>query len=487
MKHELIPDNSSFLPVDLDSRLTEVGQGYQIGMRANGHRQKRDGTWEFDKEAVASIARRYNYQKVSFFGPSGGTRFYSDRQTDPSWFIGSFQQSKVANTIRLLYDTNPQLSNRVSYLLGGVVREQMMDPSNFHGTKGLDDKLDFIAQMTRLAEEKSTEAVTSVMARYILSEGSPKSDHKFDGEVYHMAEAVADDPIDIKHTRDLGLSQVARFRSFIGKLSGSEEYFPEIEGELSAFDGFPTVGAEFHFTPNAASEIPDLWRRLTILNLSQYHTESAIQLSRDDQGVIEVRMNPSIYPVTIANWNYMRLLLPELNRTSFTITLNRNNVQGDFFWGNKADEKMLQALHGLALLNYVRYFEEEPGDALPGEINFGSSYLGQTVSVEDSKFYYRGLWNGGRGKYGQFGVFAGVGDSLPDTAYYLSMVLHDPSSIDGQYGKDLRFLRRFYDAYGIGSHWRRNIFAAIDEHIAANPDLSHAKVNGNKIMAKLNP
>lgn len=261
--------------------------------------------------------------------------------------------------------------------------------------------------------------------------------------------------------------------------------FPDTKEYEEALEGFPTVGAEFHFSKDAPSKLPNFWQRLAILNMSQYQRDSYVQLSRNDRNVIEVRMNPSIYPITVANWNHLRLLLPELNQTFFTITFNRKN-EGNFSWENTDDKALLDKLRTLGMLSYAAMFENVPASKKTEEINFGSIYLGQTVRILNGEYKSSGHWGEGEGKHGQMGIYAGFGDNLPYLAYYPSMVLANPDILES-IPRDLFSVKTLNDALAVTSNDRKKAFIALQSRIAADERLNKAFKAGNKIIELLNP
>src|SRR6185312_7575726 len=96
--------------------------------------------------------------------------------------------------------------------------------------------------------------------------------------------------------RDLGLSQVARLRAY-AKGCDTNQPLPDLHELRERLNGFPTVGAEFHLPVEPAIKPEStLWKRLALLNMSQYQTGSSIQFSRNDRDVLEIRMNPSDWP-----------------------------------------------------------------------------------------------------------------------------------------------------------------------------------------------
>jgi hypothetical protein len=253
---------------------------------------------------------------------------------------------------------------------------------------------------------------------------------------------------------------------------------------LSAFDGFPTVGAEFHFPLKDQKNMPNLWKRLAVLNMSQYQQGSYIQFSREDTGVIEIRMNPSVYPVTIANWEHLRLLIPELNDATFWITVNR--PREDFSW--KGVEKRLpKRLKSISSLRYASQFEEIPEDVSQGEIPFGSAYLGQTVRLNEGNYEFTGLWRGREGTWGQMSLYTGVGDNLPDLAYDLSMALAQPEILNDIPKEVFNQTQTLRGALTMTPDERMEIFNIFESSIQNDVRLQKASEAGSTIIEQLRP
>jgi hypothetical protein len=263
------------------------------------------------------------------------------------------------------------------------------------------------------------------------------------------------------------------------------EELPETEDYEYFLEGFPTVGAEFHFPVNTPSERPYFWQRIALLNMSQYQLGSYVQLSRNDRDVIEVRMNPSYYPVTIANWNHMRLILGELNQSYFTSTINRGR-EGNFSW-SEDDSKLINKLRSLGMLSYASVYDNVPNQDTREEINFGSIYLGQTVRVDDKKYDFSGLWAGKEGKHGQMGIYVGYGNNFPYLAYYPSMALVKPEILNSVPNDLFSRVRTLNDALAVSNTDIENAFSVVYSRIQTDPRLRDATEAGNKIMEMLNP
>ena len=202
-------------------------------------------------------------------------------------------------------------------------------------------------------------------------------------------------------------------------------------------------------------------------------------------GVIEVRMNPSVLPVTIANWMHIKKILPELSNTYYTLTLNRQE-QNDFSWEDPNDVALLPKLKGLGLMAYAatmkNVFEEESS----GDFSFGEMYLGQTVRKIDDEYDYTGLWGGNQGKHGQLAIYSGFGDNFPLLAYYLAMSATQPEILD-RYSDLLSNLNRPSDALAQSRITRRKIFSYLHNRIASDTNLSRLKDAFDTIVTTLKP
>jgi len=128
--------------------------------------------------------------------------------------------------------------------------------------------------------------------------------------VYSMSSSIFRDPVNPRNIEDLGLSQAYRL---YGSLNQSKK-LPDVS--LEGLSELPTIGAEFHFN----EELEGIYEKLLFLNMAQYHKDSDITLSGRSEGVIEVRTNPSYYPVTVANWDLMKKMVP-LDDVYFSLTV----------------------------------------------------------------------------------------------------------------------------------------------------------------------
>lgn len=470
--------------------LSQPEQDLHFAMRCNGFFMARGGQWIFDPNITKSFDGEFRGTRISFFGPNAfaeTSNFFSGKDPGRDRFIHAFDQQPFTSVIRKYRQVDEDLAARIAFVFGGIVRYLITRNSQ---SDKLADKMvgavKFASRMTMLGEVQSAEAIAAAMAMYVISGGSMEEDKQFSGRVYHMAEAVKEDQIVTLETKDLGLSQVRRLRTFLGMIQAGQQHpFPSISEYEMAFDGFPTVGAEFHFNPDAAKEHPNFWQRLALLNMSQYRRGSYVQLSRNDRDVIEVRMNPSIYPITIANWKHYRLLLPELNQAFFTLTLNR--ATKDFIWNNEEDKDLLNKLRALGMISYAGLFVDVPHTEKPEEVGFGTIYLGQTVKIDAGEYKFTGNWGGGEGQYGQLGVYTGFGDNLPILAYYLSMALANPDILQSTH-RDFWFrIKTLKDALALTPSQRRYISEEIQNRIESDKRLNQAFESGNRILELLNP
>lgn len=468
--------------------LAQGERDFHFAMKCNGYFLSRKGNWWFDPKAIESLVEEFRSQQASFFGPNPPDSFFSVGQRDqlnPVRLIAAFKQQAVTDVIGKYREVNEDQAVRIAFLLGSIVRHftaKFLNPQD--GTAKIPKAVKFAANMTKLGERRSSDAIVSAVAMYIISGGSLAENNIFTGWVYHMVDAIREDPIVPLETSDLGLSQVARLRTFLDKIQAKEQRpFPDIGQYKVAFDGFPTVGAEFHFSRNAPTEYPNFWQRLAILNMSQYQRGSYIPLCRNDRDVIEVRMNPSIYPVAIANWNHIRLILPELNQTFFTVTINR--TREDFNWKSREDKNLLNYLRALGLLCYAGIFENIPQTEGREEINFGQVYLGQTVKMRSGEYEFSGNWSGGEGQEGQLAIYAGYGDIFPHLAYYLSMALANPDILESvsEFLLKIRTLRGALDEAPVD---RSAVFRAIQNRVQADARLCKAFEAGTRIVELLN-
>lgn len=470
--------------------LTPHTKGFNFAMQCNGYVYL-DGGWRVNDKVNLPFIEEFKAQQISFFGPGG----YSDNWlfflVDPDgseYFKNVLGQPSVTAAIRKYREIDQDQAARIAFLFGGVTRYMTSKTPTTENVGKAAEAAEYLARMAMLGGRRSGDAVTSALAMYLISGGEVDEDRTFTGNVYHMASSIEEDPITPHDTRDLGLSQIARLRAFIGKYRG-ERYqpLPDITEYQTAFSEFPTVGAEFHFPLESPSKYPNFWKRLALLNMSQYQRGSYIQLSRNDRGVIEVRMNPSIYPVTIANWNHIRLLLPEINQAFFTATINKSK-KADFNWKSTHDQTTLSSLRTLGMLSYASLFRDAPSLSTSGEINFGNVYLGQTVKIHGGEYHFTGNWGAGQeGQYGQLGIYTGFGDNLPYLAYYLSMALADPNILRFIPKNFFAQIRNLKDALALDPLTRRSIFNTMQSCIEADEKLNKAFIAGTRVIELLNP
>ena len=153
------------------------------------------------------------------------------------------------------------------------------------------------------------------------------TDSSLEEEVYSMSDSIMHDPIKPKRTPDLGFSQAYRLHRFLDESQTIDKR--DLVNYLNELDelGLPVIGTEFHLPRN--EEVERLEEKLFILNMSQYQNGSLIPLSRREGNLVEIRMNPSYFPVTMANWELMRRLVP-IDKTSFFLSMTpipENNRQ----------------------------------------------------------------------------------------------------------------------------------------------------------------
>lgn len=463
----------------------------QFAMQSNGFTRE-NGKWTLEPNVLHHMSTAA--MRVSFFGPYAAARipqnipyffpprypaFFSVTEASPDLFVDIFNQPSVIETVAKYRKLDPYQAERISYLLGGIIRHLSHEDVS---RDEIDQRVGFAAQMTKMGEQKSGDAIAASLAMYVLEDVSLDEDREFPGWVYHMADAIREDLVIPQSTADLGLSQTARLRGFVDRVEGRiPRQLPDISDGQETFDGFPTVGAEFHLDPISALE-NKLWKRLSILNMSQYQPGSYIQLSRNDRGVLEVRMNPSVYPVTIANWNHMRHLIPELDQAFFTITLNRPSGLQNFDWRNAGDAQLLRRLEALGMLSYAALFDNIPRQVGPEEINFGTSYLGQTVKIDSGEYEYSGVWDGNKGNNGQLGMYVGFGKNLPYLAYYLSMGLARPDMLESIDQGSFSRVTHLRHALKMTPDQRKRVFSTVDSLISRDPRLNRASEAGLQII-----
>jgi len=407
---------------------------------------------------------------------------FADEQEGQKVFESAFRQKEVTDVIGKYRQKDEDHAARISFLLGGIVRHLS---SKSKKPQEIEDAVKFAAQTTMLGEARSGDAIASAVAMYVISGGSLEENNHFKRSVYFMGESVRKDSIKPQETKDLGISQVARLTAFESLIQEKEpETFPDLSPYYEAFEGFPTVGAEFHFPVSTVQDDPGFWDRLMILNMSQYQRGSYIQLSRNDRNIIEIRMNPSIYPVTIANWQHMKLLLPELGQAFFTATINRT-TSSDFSWGT--DKEVLNKLKAIGMLSYANTFETIPRKGKAEEINFGEVYLGQTVKMKEGTYKFTGNWISGESGNGQMAIYTGFGPNFPDLMYYPTMVLADPNIVGSKMKSFLDKIKSLDYALAVSPINRKDVFETLQRRVYLEPGLHEAFHAGRKITGDLAP
>lgn len=464
-------------------------------MRCNGYFPGKKRGWFYGQHVVKRFAEEFNGQRVSFFGPdakpeffngvmnfvtgNAHSRFLSDK------LLPNISSDILTEAISKYRTTDVDQAARIAYMVGGVIRHLA---SNLDSPKSLEinSRITYMVNMLKLAEGKSTDALVSAMAMYVMSAEVIEDDKEFKGAVFNMSEAIRLDEVQVSQTSELGLSQVSRLRTYLDLVNGVEPrtfLLKRVTNYLDDFNGFATTGAEFHFDYEYLfKQNPNVWKKLALLNMSMYQPGNYVQTCRDDKGVLEVRMNPSYWPVTIANWKLMRFVLPELDKAPFHTTYNRGTIHGDFTWGD--DLRLISSIKALGLLCYSGNYGEVLETFKSNEIAFGSHYLGQTFRVDSGTGNFSGVWGGNDGKNGQLSIYAGIGDNLPDLAYYPSMVLSDPRIIEGV-SSSLSRINNLGDAMECRSDEASAIFNRINREITKNDRLHMARASGEEIMELL--
>ncbi len=470
-----------------ESGLTKQDRDFLFAMRCNGIFLHRSGKeWEFNYKTSHHFVNEFIGERVSFFGPESSSnlnpedQFFSSEIPDIGKFNYVFRQEPVTAAIGKYREINEDQAARIAFLFGGLIRH-----SKSINAEKMAEQVRFASRMVMLGEERSADAITAAISMYIISGGQLNEAGSFKGHIYHMADAIREDPINPKSTEELGLSQVARLRNFQSRIRYLDPpVFPDLSYDIAPLEGFPTVGAEFHFPGSITNENLDFWQKLAILNMSQYNKGSYIQLSRNDKGVIEVRMNPAKYPVTIANWMHISKFLPEIEKAFFTITLNRD-TEGDFSWRNESDQDLLNILQAVGMLSFAGFFDKVPRQKKRDEINFGEVYLGQTVRKYGDEYEFSGRWGGGHGSHGQLGIYAGFGENLPHLAYLLSMALIEPRILHFVSKDYLLDIKTPEDALELNPRDRKYIFEGIQNRIKSSRRLNRAYESGQRVIERL--
>lgn len=466
-------------PPPVDILPQEINDDLLFAMESNGYSLGQEGGWKFNSGSgfwKTSNQSVYHQRIFGLFFPRIFSNYLPESGIEMAKALG---QKPVSDVIRKYRKLDKVEARRISFLLGGIAYH-FLSKREFYSE--VLRPLEFTTKMTSLGERKSGEAIASAMAMYLVAGGSFEEDSHFERNIYYMAEAITEERINPQVTEDLGISQAFRLRNFLEKIQITQDqkdlHSIDIAQYREAFSEFPTIGAEFHI-PDSTKVYANFWQRLAILNMSQYQRESPIPFSGNDQGVIEIRMNPSIYPFTIATWNLMRLLVPELNQSYFTLTLNRQDAN----FSSKKDAKLVTLLHSLGNLGYAAFFQEVPPVEDPEGLRFGGRYIGQTVRVKNGEYSLIGHYSAAEG---QLNVYTGFGDLFPYLAYYSSMALAEPTL--------LRYVEERAGAVTIPTQAIKMeesniqyIFEAMNNSILEDSRLRKAAEYGQRIIDHLSP
>lgn len=398
----------------------------------------------------------------------------------------ALNQPPVLDVVGQYRGIDEEEAERISSILGVIAYNLALRTISM---EDIEETVASVAEIVKLGGggRRSGEAIATAMAIYVLSGNSFRQDDVLKDYVCHMGEAITEDPIRPWETADLGMSQAIRLLGFVRKIQKAQDTRQPgafaTDQRREAFVGLPTIGAEFHI-PEDQKVNDTFWQRLAILNMSQYQRGSDIPFSKTTSGLIEIRMNPSVYPVATSTWNLMRLLLPELNRAYFTMAINRRDK--DF--NPKDDKNVIMFLHALGNLLYAASFNNIPQVETPEQINFGGYYLGQTVRVRDRESILTGRWRGGYRPRGQLNICTGYGDLFEGLAFYLSMGLTEPAMLEKNVlGYDIREATSLKDALEFKPDDIRDIFERLNGFIVNNPGLSSAVEHEQRIIEEFRP
>src|SRR3989304_4320043 len=208
-----------------------------FALSSNGF-SKFDGKIFFDPNYFDILKSRFASQKVSFFGPVAyKPAFFDPGDSDSELFESILGQDSVLETIAKYRVIDHDQAKIIAFMLGGIIRDSS---SKHYSPEQIRAGVDFASRMIRLGENISGEAIASAVSMYLISGGEIDTDKSFSGWIYHMAEAIKDNPISPTDTKDLGNSQGARLRGFKNRLESEDpSQFPDISYSLEAFEGFP--------------------------------------------------------------------------------------------------------------------------------------------------------------------------------------------------------------------------------------------------------
>lgn len=464
-----------------EEALSQEEKDLRFAMESNGFVLNLGNEWKLNQKLFEK--KKLDRTLLSLTIGFGHVVGFDHGRDCASQLAENLQQKAVLTVISRYRELDEVAAERISLALGSFICHVFREKTDSE----LANSVDFIAQMTNLGGRKSGEAISCAMSAYRLSDESFSKVGALKENVFRMAEAIEEDPVVVQDTPDLGLSQALRLKKFIKKIQKTEDRdkLPPFTTKQykEVFSGFPTIGAEFHI-PESDKLSPNFWQRVAILNMAQYQRYSWIPFSRDERGLAEIRMNPSIYPVSIANWNLARLLLPELNQSYFTLTINRQDSDFNHTGIYGDDKQLIKNLHSLGSLCYGAFCKDTAPTEKSEEIDFGDYYLGQTVRVKNGQFDLTGQWNRrSEGSFGQLNIYTGFGNSFPKMAYYSSMALVEPKLFE-PLGK---YILQVESAVYAQDDYIRNTFGRINSIIMDDPRLREATECGQEIIDQLNP
>lgn len=426
--------------------------------KANGYYQNGSGLWSYDGKTNLEYPK--DLMRLSL-----GTLPHRDEE------LAALTGEKILRSATRFRGIDEDLAIRFCQRIGYALR--CFQPGESESVASA------MSQLANMATPSSMEAVLASGIQYFSQTRDFELSDEFKGNVFGMADAIDQDWTSYTKTADIGLSQVRRARAFLG-YGNNYQSQDQVLGN-SYLDAWPTIGAEFHLSPEGPFN-ETFWQRVALWNMTQYQDNSSIPFSALYQGSVEIRMNPSIYPLAIVNWTLLNDILPEVSKSTYFMTLCPS--EGNFRSKDKSTTTALRELTNLARLCYLLEYETSPEQGPGGDVDFGDTHISQTVQLINGSLQLVGNFN----EYGQLAFYTGIRDNFPTLAYYLSMGHIAPELLsDGINSPD------FHDRIKVYQFRQRSkkdigyLFDRLDHKITHDLSLNSARQRGLEIMGEFMP
>ncbi len=477
-----IPKESQSHQQMMDSSDTKE-QSYMLSLAANGVYFDQHGELQLSETLTKEQKSKYLNLEKSLFGPNGNTNFGCSEISDVEDLGAVLNESAVRNLFHEQFLIDPISMVRMAYLIGGVNNVMYYDKFSFGKRM---DASRFIGHTSSLGQSiRSREAIAAGMSKYVLSGGNLERDQLLYENILRVGAAIDQDPVIIKTSSDLGLSQFFRLRNVLAPSSHKNAELSRLYTEYKQMaDQYPNSSMTFYLSTNVP-ELKEsyLLANLALLNCLQYQPNSPIELAGIKRGITTLKTNPSIEPVTNALYNMLKLVQPSIAVSYSTVSLCRPEVASDFDAVN--DARLITSTVALSRAVYAgRYHlpeahylnfagEEEP------VINLGDAYFDQSVLVNNGRFLHKGTDSSPSG----LSVFAGFGDNVKALNYFLIYLNANPHLSKVLPG--LAGIRSLADVDNFIPSDRRRIFDSIRQYILANHRIFEIETKAKSLYKEL--